>query len=109
MTKQELIAYYEYLNLNKAVLFNSLHKLKNDRELKYSVLLDGAYSDEYLSLISLVEDVEFFINDVIEKIDFSSDDLNILKDRIEYYGKLLDESIAYSEYLKTEVEKIINT
>ncbi len=48
MTKQELFTYFEYLNSNKAVLFNSLHKLKNDRELKFSVLLDG----EFMSILN---------------------------------------------------------
>ena len=38
MNKYELITYYNYLNTNKTVLFNSFHKLKNDRELKFSVL-----------------------------------------------------------------------
>lgn len=109
MTKQELFTYFEYLNSNKAVLFNSLHKLKNDRELKFSVLLDGEFLNEYLKLTSNIEDVKFRINNEIEKINFESNDLNLLKEKIEEYGRLLDESIAYSEYLKSEVEKIINT
>jgi hypothetical protein len=109
MTKQELFTYFEYLNSNKAVLFNSLHKLKNDRELKFSVLLDGEFLNEYLKLTSNIEDVKFRINNEIEKINFESNDLNLLKEKIEEYCRLLDESIAYSEYLKSEVEKIINT
>jgi len=116
MNKQELIKYYNYLNTNKTELFNSFHKLKNDRELKFSVLLESFYcgkigdlSDEYLNLVSNIEDVECQINSKIEKIDLNSDDFNLLKEQLEDYGELLDESIAYCEYLKSEVEKIINT
>ncbi len=109
MNKHDLITYYNYLNTSKTALFNSFHKLKNDRELKFSVLLDGAHLNEYLNLVSNIEDLELKINSVIDKIDFSYSDLNLLKDKIEDYGRLLDESIAYSEYLKSEVEKIINT
>jgi len=105
----ELINYYNYLNDNKIELFNSFHKLKNDRELKFYVLLDGAHLDEYLNLVSNIEDLELKINSVIDKIDFSSTNLNLLKDKIEDYAILLNESINYSEYLKSEVEKIINT
>ena len=119
MNRQELIKYYDYLNTNKTELFNSFHKLKNDRELKFSVLLEvsfpfycgniGEFSDEYLNLVSNIENVESRINSKIEKIDLNSDDFNLLKEQLEDYGELLDESIAYFEYLKSKVEKIINT
>jgi hypothetical protein len=45
MTKPELIKYYDYLNEHKVKVFNSFYKLKNNRELKLSILLDDKNLD----------------------------------------------------------------
>jgi len=109
MNKYELITYYNYLNTNKTVLFNSFHKLKNDRELKFSVLFEDS-DDLYVDFISNIDSVEECINTKVKKIDsiLCLNDLSFLKESLEDYGRLLDESISYSLYLDGMIKKLIN-
>jgi hypothetical protein len=109
MNKYELITYYNYLNTNKTALFNSFHKLKNDRELKFSVLFEDS-DNLYVDFISNIDSVEDHINTKVKKIDsiLCLNDLSFLKESLEDYGRLLDESIAYSLYLDGMIKKLIN-
>ena len=107
----ELIKYYNYLNDNKLELFNSFHKLKNDRELKFSVLFDSVGDDTFDLIVSEIDKISLDLNQISDKVGelIKNGNLNPIKSYLEFYGESLDASIAYCEYLNKELENLINT
>lgn len=107
----ELINYYNYLNDNKIELFNSFHKLKNDRELKFSVLFDSVGDDTFDLIVSEIDKIALNLNQISDKVGelIKDGNLNPIKSWLEFYGERLDASISYCEYLNKELENLINT
>jgi hypothetical protein len=110
MTKQELIKYYDYLNENKVRVFNSFYKLKNNRELKLSILLDGKNLDILNSVEFEINKATSSINSISDKIDniLNSNDLKLIRSSLELYAKVIEDSINYIEYVEDEVQNLIN-
>jgi hypothetical protein len=110
MTKHELIAYFDYLNTNKIEIFNSFHKLKNDRELKLSILLNDENLDIFQELNIVIDknilDTNMFLEEIVEY--FKLDDLDIIKNKLESYSKHLGLLISHFEYLENTIKEIIN-
>ena len=108
--KPDLIRYYDYLNESKEIVFNSFYELKNNRELKLSILLD----DKNLDILNTVEfevnKATSSINSISSKIDniLNSSNLLLIRESLELYAELLDDSIKWVEYVNDEIEKIIN-
>lgn len=108
--KPDLIRYYDYLNESKEIVFNSFYELKNNRELKLSILLD----DKNLDILNTVEfevnKATSSINIISSKIDniLNSSNLLLIRESLELYAELLDDSIKWVEYVNDEIEKIIN-
>jgi hypothetical protein len=111
MTKPELIKYYDYLNENKLRVFNSFYKLKNNRELKLSILLDGKNLDLLSSLEFEIDKATCSINKISDKIDklLKTDDLKLIRSTLELYAEILEDSINYIDYVEDEVKNLINT
>ena len=111
MNKPELIKYYDYLNENKVRVLNSFYKLKNNRELKLSILLDGKNLDVLNSVEFEINKATSSINRISDKIDkiLNSDDLKLIRSSLELYAELIEDSINYIEYVENEVENLINT
>ena len=111
MTKPELIKYYDYLNENKVKVFNSFYKLKNNRELKLSILLDDKNLDLLNSVEFEINKATSSINSISDKIDkiLKSDDLKLIRSSLELYAEVIEDSINYIEYVEDEVENLINT
>jgi len=102
----ELTVYFDYLNTHKIEIFNSLHKLKNNRELKLSNLLNG--DDLLPEVICEIDNLILNLNKISEKNDElikNSDDLNFIKDWLEFYAKRLDDVILYIEYLDETINR----
>ena len=111
MTKPELIKYYDYLNEHKVKVFNSFYKLKNNRELKLSILLDGKNSDVLNSVEFEINKATSSINRISNKIDkiLNSNDLKLIRSSLELYAEVIEDSINYIEYVENEVDNLINT
>ena len=111
MTKPELIKYYDYLNENKLRVFNSFYKLKNNRELKLSILLDGKNLDLLSSLDFEINKVTCSINKISDKIDklLKTDDLKLIRSTLELYAEVIEDSTNYIDYVEDEVKNLINT
>ena len=106
MTKPELIKYYDYLNENKFRVFDSLHKLKNNRELKLSNLLNGDIL--FFDVVSQIDNLTLDLNKISEKnneLIKNSDDLNLIKGHLEFYAKRLDDIVLYIEYLNETIDR----
>jgi hypothetical protein len=111
MTKKDLIKYYDYLTEHKIEVFNSFYKLKNNRELKLSILLDNKNLD-------ILNSVEFEINKATNSISkisnkirtlLKDDDLVLIKKSLELYAEILEDSIKYIDYVDHEVKILINS
>jgi hypothetical protein len=111
MTKKDLIKYYDYLTEHKIEVFNSFYKLKNNRELKLSILLDNKNLD-------ILNSVEFEINKATNSISkisnkirtlLKDDDLVLIKKSLELYAEVLEDSIKYIDYVDDEVKILINS
>jgi hypothetical protein len=111
MTKKDLIKYYDYLTKHKIEVFNSFYKLKNDRELKLSVLLDDKNID-------ILDSLRFEINKATNSIDkisikikilLKGNDLILIKKNLELYAEILEDSIKYIDYVEDEVKNLINS
>lgn len=111
MTKKDLIKYYDYLTKHKIEVFNSFYKLKNDRELKLSVLLDDKNID-------ILDSLRFEINKSTNSIDkisikikilLKGNDLILIKKNLELYAEILEDSIKYIDYVEDEVKNLINS
>ena len=111
MTKKDLIKYYDYLTEHKIEVFNSFYKLKNNRELKLSVLLDDKNLD-------ILDSVGFEINKATNSIDkisnkiqtlLKGNDLILIKKSLELYAEILEDSIKYIDYVDDEVKNLINS
>ena len=111
MNKPELIKYYDYLNEYKVKVFNSFYKLKNNRELKLSILLDGKNSDVLNSVEFEINKATSSINRISDKIDkiLNSNDLKLIRSSLELYAEVIEDSINYIEYVENEVDNLINT
>ena len=111
MTKPELIKYYDYLNEHKIKVFNSFYKLKNNRELKLSILLDGKNLDILNSVEFEINKATSSINSISDKIDniLNSDDLKLIRSSLELYAEVIEDSINYIDYVEDEVKNLINT
>ena len=119
MTKPELIKYYDYLNEHKMKVFNSFYKLKNNRELKLSILLDDKNLDILNSVDFEINKATSSINSISDKIDkilnslphnlYYCDDLKLIRSRLELYAEIIEDSINYIEYVEDEVQNLINT
>ncbi len=111
MNKPELIKYYDYLNENKVIVFNSFYKLKNNRELKLSILLDGKNLDVLNSVEFEVNKATSSINIISDKIDkiLKTDDLKLIRSTLELYADVIEDSINYIDYVEDEVRNLINT
>jgi len=111
MNKPELIKYYDYLNEHKMKVFNSFYKLKNNRELKLSILFDSVNDDKFDFVVSEIDKIILNINQISDKSGelIKDGNLNAIKCQLELYGERLDSSIAYYEYLNKELENLINT
>jgi len=106
VTKDEMSKYNDYLNQNKLKVFDSLYKLKNNRELKLSNLLNG--DDLLPEVICEIDNLILDLNKISEKNDElikNSDDLNFIKDWLEFYAKRLDDIILYIEYLDETINR----
>ena len=108
--KPDLIRYYDYLNESKEIVFNSFYELKNNRELKLSILLDDKNLDILNTVGFEVNKATSSINSISSKIDniLNSSNLLLIRESLELYAKLLDDSIKWVEYVNDEIEKIIN-
>jgi hypothetical protein len=111
MTKKDLIKYYDYLTEHKIEVFNSFYKLKNNRELKLSILLDNKNLD-------VLNSVEFEINKATNSISkisnkirtlLKDDDLVLIKKSLELYAEILEDSIKYIDCVDDEVKILINS
>jgi len=114
MTKLELIKYFDYLNEDKVRVFNSfyrLDKLKNNRELKLSILLDGKSLDLLSSLEFEINKATCSINKISDKIDklLRGQDLKSIRSSLELYAEILEDSINYIDYVEDDVKNLINT
>ena len=111
MNKPELIKYFDYLNENKVKVFSSFYKLKNNRELKLSILLDDKNLDILNSVEFEINKATSSINSISDKIDkiLKSDDLKLIRSSLELYAEVIEDSINYIEYVEDEVENLINT
>lgn len=111
MTKPELIKYYDYLNEHKVKVFNSFYKLKNNRELKLSILLDDKNLDILNSVGFEINKATSSINSISDKIDkiLNSDDLKLIRSSLELYAEVIEDSINYIDYVEDEVKNLINT
>ena len=111
MTKLELIKYFDYLNEDKVRVFNSFYKLKNNRELKLSILLDGKNLDLLSSLDFEINKVTCSINKISDKIDklLKTDDLKLIRSTLELYAEVIEDSTNYIDYVEDEVKNLINT
>jgi hypothetical protein len=111
MSKNELINYFDYLNKHKIEIFNSFHKLKNDRELKLSILLDNENIDLFEELNIVIDKNILDTNKISEEIiEYSKlDDLDIIKNKIDSYSNHLSLLNSYLTYLQHKIKKIINT
>jgi hypothetical protein len=110
MTKHELIIYFDYINSSKIEIFNSFHKLKNDRELKLSILLNDENLDIFQELNIVIDknilDTNILLEEIVEY--FKLDDLDIIKNKLESYAKHLSLLISHFEYLEDTIKEIIN-
>jgi hypothetical protein len=111
MTKPELIKYYDYLNEHKVKVFNSFYKLKNNRELKLSILLDDKNLDILNSVGFEINKATSSINRISDKIDkiLNSNDLKLIRSSLELYAEVIEDSINYIDYVEDEVKNLINT
>ena len=119
LTKVELLNYFNYLDDIKVEVFNFCHKLKNDRGLKISALVEDDKSKIHQEVTKetniLIRNLEQISNDCrsllnsLPMLRQTQEELNSVYKELNIYRQNLSDAKDWIDYTLLQINKLINT